>query len=222
MTKKEKEAVAVLCHKVTGVMNRLSDEERRSLRESISLVYGEKPTELDNKYADIPEIKHPEGCEYCHEFFNEGENSELMNGDLYLNRISIADVSVGIELDRLMVKVSNNDFDILTDSIRINYCPMCGKKIEYNDRVKVTNTEFDRDDPEFLMSLDLSVRSHNCLSRARVLSINDFCDLSAEDLMNIRNLGRHSYVEIAYALREHGVIISDILKAATAIKGGAY
>lgn len=214
MTKKEKEAVNVLCHKISCVMNRLSCEERRSLRESISLVYGEKPTELDKKYADIPDMKHSEGCDYCHNFFNEGENSSLITESLYLNSHKIADVDVCINLDRLVLRSDN----ILSHSIRIEYCPICGKKLEYNDRIKITNEEFSYDDPEFLMSLDLSVRSHNCLSRAGILSINDFCTLTAESLGEVRNLGRHSYIEIAYALREHGVIIADILKVAAMYK----
>lgn len=32
--------------------------------------------------------------------------------------------------------------------------------------------------------------------------------------MHVKNLGRRSYAEIAFALKEHGVIISDILKTA--------
>lgn len=214
MTKEEKKNVAVLCHKVLGVMNRLTYEERVSLRESISLVYGEKPTELDKKYADIPDMKHSEGCDYCHNFFNEGENSSLIKESLYLNSHKIADLDVCIDLDRLVLRSDN----ILSHSIRIEYCPICGKKLEYNDRIKITNEEFAYDDPKFLMSLDLSVRSHNCLSRAGILSIDDFCTLTAESLANVRNLGRHSYVEIAYALREHGVIIADILKTAAMYK----
>lgn len=214
MTKEEKESVAVLCHKVLGVMNRLTYEERVPLRESISLVYGEKPNKFDKKYADIPDMKHSEGCDYCHNFFNEGENSSLIKESLYLNRHKIADLDVCIDLDRLVLRSD----DILSNSIRIEYCPICGKKLEYNDRIKITNKEFEYDDPKFLMSLDLSVRSHNCLSRAGILSIDDFCTLTAESLGKVRNLGRHSYVEIAYALREHGVIISDILKTAAMYK----
>lgn len=173
-----------------------------------------KPTELDKKYADIPDMKHSEGCDYCHNFFNEGENSSLIKESLYLNSHKIADVDVCIDLDRLVLRSDN----ILSYSIRIEYCPICGKKLEYNDRIKITNEEFAYDDPKFLMSLDLSVRPHNCLSRAGILSIDDFCALTAESLAKVRNLGRHSYIEIAYALREHGVIIADILKVADMYK----
>lgn len=190
------------------------EKERVSLRESISLIYGEKPNKLDKKYENIPDMKHSEGCDYCHNFFNEGENSSLIKESLYLNSHKIADVDVCIDLDRLVLRSDN----ILSYSIRIEYCPMCGKKLEYDDRIKITNKDFSYDDPKFLMSLDLSVRPHNCLSRAGILSINDFCTLTAESLAEVRNLGRHSYVEIAYALREHGVIIADILKVAAMYK----
>jgi DNA-directed RNA polymerase subunit alpha (EC 2.7.7.6) len=91
---------------------------------------------------------------------------------------------------------------------------MCGKKLEYVNRIKITNTDFDYDDPEFLINLELSVRSYNCLRRAGIFSINDFCKLDKDSLMHVKNLGRRSYAEIAFALKEHGVIISDILKTA--------
>lgn len=77
---------------------------------------------------------------------------------------------------------------------------------------------FDLDDTCFLKNLDLSVGAYNCLRRAGIFSINDFCKLTAEKLCLVRNLGKHRFVEIAYALRDHGVIISDILYAADDIK----
>lgn len=127
---------------------------------------------VEEKYEDIPMIKNekfvrPDRCEYCHDFFNEGENS-----------------------------------------------------IFISERIKITNTEFDRDNPEFLINLELSVRAYNCLRRAGIQSINDFCKLDKDSLARVKNLGRRSYTEIAYALKEHGVIINDILKTAAAYKGG--
>lgn len=171
---------------------------------------------LDEKYEDIPMAKHPDGCEYCHDFFNEGENSILISEPLYLmNNYKIGNLDVYMDSDRLVLASD----DILRKEVKIQYCPMCGKKLEYANRIKITNTEFDRDDPEFLINLELSVRSYNCLRRAGIFSINDFCKLDKDSLMHVKHLGRRSYAEIAFALKEHGVIISDILKTAAAYKG---
>lgn len=59
--------------------------------------------------------------------------------------------------------------------------------------------------------LNLSVRSYNCLSRyARLkfkqkeLYISQLTDMSAEEVANIRNLGKRSFMEILYALKEYG------------------
>lgn len=166
---------------------------------------------VDEKYEDIPITKHPDGCEYCHEFFNEGENSVLISEPLYfMNNHKIGNLDVYIDSDHLVL----GSDDILRKEVKIQYCPICGKKLEYTSRIKITNTEFDRDDSEFLINLELSVRSYKCLSRAGIFSINDFCKLDKDSLARVKNLGRRSYTEIAFALKKHGVIISDILKTA--------
>lgn len=60
-------------------------------------------------------------------------------------------------------------------------------------------------------ALKLSVRSYNCLSRyARLkfkqkeLYISQLTDMTAEEVANIRNLGKRSFMEILYALKEYG------------------
>lgn len=44
--------------------------------------------------------------------------------------------------------------------------------------------------------LDLSVRSYNVLKRARIDTVEQLQQLSDEDLMRFRNMGRHSLEEI--------------------------
>jgi predicted DNA-binding protein YlxM (UPF0122 family) len=60
-------------------------------------------------------------------------------------------------------------------------------------------------------ALNLSVRSYNCLSRyARLkfkqkeLYISQLTDMTAEEVANIRNLGKRCFMEILYALKEYG------------------
>lgn len=59
--------------------------------------------------------------------------------------------------------------------------------------------------------LNLSVRSYNCLSRYARLKfkqkefyISQLTDMTAEEVANIRNLGKRSFMEILYALKEYG------------------
>lgn len=60
-------------------------------------------------------------------------------------------------------------------------------------------------------ALNLSVRSYNCLSRyARLkfkqkeLYISQLTSMTAEEVANIRNLGKRSFMEILYSLKEYG------------------
>jgi DNA-directed RNA polymerase subunit alpha len=44
--------------------------------------------------------------------------------------------------------------------------------------------------------LDLSIRSYNCLRRAGLNTIDDIIHLSAEEILQVRNLGDNSIIEI--------------------------
>lgn len=66
-----------------------------------------------------------------------------------------------------------------------------------------------------IIELNLSVRSYNCLNRARILTVSDICDIkSVDELIKIRNLGRKSVEEIINKMRELGLdeTICPILK----------
>lgn len=59
--------------------------------------------------------------------------------------------------------------------------------------------------------LNLSVRPYNCLSRyalrkfgTKELYISQLTDMTAEEVASIRNLGKRSFMEILYALKEYG------------------
>jgi hypothetical protein len=60
-----------------------------------------------------------------------------------------------------------------------------------------------------ISELDLSVRSYNCLRRTRINTIKELCELTHEDLMKIRNLGRKSQKEIIEKLRELGIELRE-------------
>ena len=59
--------------------------------------------------------------------------------------------------------------------------------------------------------LNLSVRSYNCLGRyawnkfgQKKLYISQLTSMTAEEVANIRNIGKRSFMEILYALKEYG------------------
>jgi len=51
-------------------------------------------------------------------------------------------------------------------------------------------------DKESISSLGLGVRSYACLKREGITTVKQFCELTMDDLQNIRNLGRRSDAEI--------------------------
>ena len=53
--------------------------------------------------------------------------------------------------------------------------------------------------------LELSVRSYNCLKRAGINTVEDLCNMTSDDMMHVRNLGRKALEEILGKLKELGV-----------------
>jgi len=56
--------------------------------------------------------------------------------------------------------------------------------------------------------LDFSVRTYNCLKKANIQTIADLVKTSEEDLMNIRNFGRKSLVEVQDKLLQYGLTLA--------------
>jgi DNA-directed RNA polymerase subunit alpha len=52
--------------------------------------------------------------------------------------------------------------------------------------------------------LDFSVRTYNCLKKANIQTVADLVKTSEEELMNIRNFGRKSLVEVQEKLQQFG------------------
>ena len=50
--------------------------------------------------------------------------------------------------------------------------------------------------------LNLTVRSYNCLKRAGIESVKELTDRTEEEMMNLKNLGKKSYNEIADKVKE--------------------
>lgn len=56
--------------------------------------------------------------------------------------------------------------------------------------------------------LYFSVRAYNCLRRAGKNTLKDIADMTAEDLIKVRNLGRKSAQEVVSKLAEYGMSLS--------------
>ena len=54
-------------------------------------------------------------------------------------------------------------------------------------------------------TLDLSVRSYNCLKRAGISKVSELLDLSEDEIMKMRNFGKKSLDEIKQVLDERGL-----------------
>lgn len=78
---------------------------------------------------------------------------------------------------------------------------IANKDYMYEKEEKAANKKLDMKIEE----LDLSVRSYNCLKRASINTVGELNQLTEEDLMRVRNLGRKSLKEVIQKLREHGL-----------------
>ncbi len=57
--------------------------------------------------------------------------------------------------------------------------------------------------------LDLSVRSYNCLKRAAITTVNELIQMSEEEMMKVRNLGKKSLKEVKEKLAEFGLTFRE-------------
>ncbi len=57
--------------------------------------------------------------------------------------------------------------------------------------------------------LDLSVRSHNCLKRAGINTVQELTSKTEEDMMKVRNLGNKSLEEVLNKMKELGLSLAD-------------
>lgn len=56
-----------------------------------------------------------------------------------------------------------------------------------------------------LDELEISVRAYNCLKRSGINTIEDLCNLTEDDIMRVRNLGRRSFMEVLNVMKDNGL-----------------
>lgn len=166
------------------VLYTLSDRERKILKNRfVDLMTLEQTGKLFGVTRDrirqieakaIRKLRHPSRAKY----FKYGVSGIIENIRMdYYNKFSELEGKL-IELCKLNVKTA--DEVIQEKEIRKKFAP--------------TSIE----------QMDLSVRSYNCLKRVGIGTLQQLAQLSYDDLIRIRNLGRRSVDEIIGKLNEYG------------------
>lgn len=57
--------------------------------------------------------------------------------------------------------------------------------------------------------LELSVRTYNCLKRAGINTTEDLCNMTEENMMKVRNIGRMELQEIIGVMKDKGLKFSE-------------
>ena len=89
----------------------------------------------------------------------------------------------------------------------------------YNNAVDVLDSYFHRtragisSDPSLQRSIStlwLSGRAANCLTNGGIASVAELVARSADDLLELRNFGRHCLTEVTATLQAEGLKLSDV------------
>ncbi|MCL2611020.1 MAG: DNA-directed RNA polymerase subunit alpha [Defluviitaleaceae bacterium] len=84
--------------------------------------------------------------------------------------------------------------------------------MDLSGATKVTNIMVEKEEVQkdkvlvmTIEEMDLSVRSYNCLKRAGINYVQDLTDKTEEEMMKVRNLGRKSFEEVVFKMKELGL-----------------
>lgn len=136
-------------------------------------------------------------------------------------------VNCSVTVDKTRVN-DNADFDKLTLEVVTNgsiepdeALAMAAKMmmehlsvvVELSEKIKENTYMIEHEDESSnkklekttIEELDLSVRSYNCLKRACINTVGDLTQMTEEDLVRVRNLGRKSIKEIKEKLESRGL-----------------
>ncbi|MBQ4069183.1 MAG: DNA-directed RNA polymerase subunit alpha [Lachnospiraceae bacterium] len=97
----------------------------------------------------------------------------------------------------LAAKVLNEHLNLFVNlsEVAVNADVMVEKEV--NEQAKVLEMNIDE--------LELSVRSHNCLKRAGINTVEELTNRTPDDMMKVRNLGKKSLEEVLNKLKELGL-----------------
>lgn len=123
---------------------------------------------------------------------------------------SVDDTRVGqsVDYDRLTIEVETNGAispeEALATAARIAQ-EQLDLFVSFTDRTEPLPETPPNEWDVPVETLNLSVRSFNCLKRAGISKISELLDLSEDEIMKMRNFGRKSLDEIKQVLAERGL-----------------
>ena len=78
-----------------------------------------------------------------------------------------------------------------------------------NEFAKRKEEEYKKSYGFYIEELDFSVRTYNCLKRYGINNLYELQNMTIEDLMKVRNLGKKSLKEIKNKLLEMGIELKE-------------
>ncbi|MDQ6933266.1 MAG: DNA-directed RNA polymerase subunit alpha [Candidatus Eremiobacteraeota bacterium] len=127
---------------------------------------------------------------------------------------SVDDTRVGqvVDFDRLTLEIETNGSVTPDDALSIAAQIMQDQlelfvSINTEEKPLAAAPTSEWDVP--VESLNLSVRSFNCLKRAGISRVSELLDMSEDEIIKMRNFGKKSLDEIKQVLEERGISLRD-------------
>ena len=128
---------------------------------------------------------------------------------------TVDDTRVGqsVDFDRLTLEIETNGSitpdDALSEAANI-FTDQLALFIDFSTEAKPVPTApaSERDVP--VETLNLSVRSFNCLKRAGISKVSELLDMTEDEIFKMRNFGKKSLDEIKQVLEERGLSLRQV------------
>ena len=156
----------------------------RESRKRRSILAGLTKTVILNEFVITTEARAKEVRKFVDKMITYGKRGTLVS-----RRKALA--------SRILIE----HFNILTNLS--NIADMTGMMIEKTEDPKVKALE------TTIEELDFSVRAYNCLKRANIHTLQDLVNMSENDMMKIRNLGKKSLKEVLDKVRDLGLVLRN-------------
>ncbi len=137
---------------------------------------------------------------------------------VYSANYTVENTRVGniTDYDKLTLTVSTNGIINAKEAVsyaarilseHLNLFVELSDEVKHSDNIMVDREETIRDRvlEMTIEELDLSVRSFNCLKRASIDTVEDLINMTEEDMIKVRNLGKKSLEEVIQKLQSLGL-----------------
>ena len=168
-------------------------------------------------------------------YVSSDKNKENLKGQGYIAIDSVYDPVQSVNMKVENTRVGNQtDFDKLTLEVKTDGTMTAKEAVSHAARILsehvklftdlsdivtgpiITMTDKEKpSEPSILTrpigELELTVRSYNCLKRAGINTLQDLINMTPDQLVNVRNLGKKSLDEILQKLSDMGLILKTNL-----------